>query len=228
MLERVLKDKGHDHNGSDTLVFWGWFPSGLCKKIQFCYFFSADNCIIKPNDSTKQDYNVEGFSQYIFKYMALKIWSLKYFEQYLSCISQFAVDLMHSNILAVLDYVSRAYEIEMSVRRPSAIRLSSVRPFVSPLSLNLMQEFLSKFSCCFPWAIRFHVFYLYFIFFLKKQTHFPFLPFFFFSLSWGPTGAKISKRYSYKTQPKLFLYFLPNGSHKLRLGFLKFEILTIF
>ncbi len=33
---------------------------------------------------TKQDYNLEGrpdISQYISKYMALKIWSLKYFEQ---------------------------------------------------------------------------------------------------------------------------------------------------
>ncbi len=39
-------------------------------------------------------------------------------------------------------------------------------------------------------------------------------------------GVKISKRYSSsKSQPnvfKLFLNFLPNGPHKLRLGFLKF------
>ena len=42
-------------------------------------------------------------------------------------------------------------------------------------------------------------------------------------------GAKISKRYpSYKSQPKvfkLFLNFLPNGSHKTTFGVLKIEIL---
>ncbi len=32
VFERVGKDKAHDRNGSDTLVFWGRFPSGLCKK----------------------------------------------------------------------------------------------------------------------------------------------------------------------------------------------------
>ncbi len=32
--ERVSKGKGHDRNGSDTLVFGGRFPSGL-GKIQF-------------------------------------------------------------------------------------------------------------------------------------------------------------------------------------------------
>ncbi len=40
-------------------------------------------------------------------------------------------------------------------------------------------------------------------------------------------GAKISKRYSYNSQPKvfkLFLNFLPNGSHKTTFGiFLNFE-----
>ncbi len=39
-------------------------------------------------------------------------------------------------------------------------------------------------------------------------------------------GGKISKEYfSYKSQPKvlkLFLNFLPNSPHKIRLGFLKF------
>ena len=41
-------------------------------------------------------------------------------------------------------------------------------------------------------------------------------------------GAKISKRYSYKSQLKvfkLFLNFLPNGPHKTAFGI--FEILTI-
>ncbi len=47
-------------------------------------------------------------------------------------------------------------------------------------------------------------------------------------------AAKISKRYSYKSQPKvfkLFLNFLPNGPHKNRWGIfeiLKIEILTNF
>ena len=50
-------------------------------------------------------------------------------------------------ILALLDYVSRAHEIEIC---PS----SAVRPSVSQLSLNLMHGFLSNFGCCFPWAIR--------------------------------------------------------------------------
>ena len=49
-------------------------------------FFGGDskfchNWIIKQNDSTKQDYNLEGFCQYICKYVALKICSHKYFEK---------------------------------------------------------------------------------------------------------------------------------------------------
>ncbi len=39
-----------------------------------------------------------------------------------------------------------------------------------------------------------------------------------FSLIWDPMGVKISKRYSYKSQPKafkLFLNFLPNAPHKI-------------
>ena len=49
---------------------------------------------------------------------------------------------------------------------------------------------------------------------------------FFGSLTWDPTGAKISKRYfPYKSQPKavnLFRNFLPHGPHKTTIGFLKF------
>ncbi len=47
-------------------------------------------------------------------------------------------------------------------------------------------------------------------------------------------GGKISKRYSYKSQPKafkLFLNFLPNDPHRTTFGIfeiLKIEILTIF
>ncbi len=61
-----------------------------------------------------------------------------------------------------------------------------------------------------------------------------FLLIFSFSLAWDPMGAKISKRYSYKSQPnafELFLNFLPNGPHKTAFGIFeisKIEILTFF
>ena len=55
------------------LCFGGNSPLGYVKKkTKYSYFF-CHNCIIKHNDSTKQDNNLEGFSQYISKYMALKI-----------------------------------------------------------------------------------------------------------------------------------------------------------
>ncbi len=38
---RVSKNKGHDHNCSDTLVFLELFPSELCKKKIPDIFFSA-------------------------------------------------------------------------------------------------------------------------------------------------------------------------------------------
>ena len=49
--------------------------------------------------------------------------------------------------------------------------------------------------------------------------------FFSCSLTWDTMGMKIiSKRYSYKSQPKafkLFLNFLPNGLHKTTFGIFK-------
>ncbi len=105
----------------------------------------------------------------------------------------------------------------------------SVRgPSVSELSLNLMQRFLSTFGCCIPWAICGGIFFC--LFFDKNYFIFIFSFWFFFtnilfSLSWDPTGAKISKHYSSnKSQPqafKLFLNFLPNGPHVW--DFLNFE-----
>ncbi len=43
------------------LCFGGDSPLGYVLLLFFCH-----NRIIKHNDSTKQDYNLEGFSQYIF------------------------------------------------------------------------------------------------------------------------------------------------------------------
>ncbi len=60
--------------------------------------------------------------------------------------------------------------------------------------------------------------------------------FFSFSLTLDPMGVKISKRYSYKSQPKafkLFLNFFPNGPHpkqktkQKKKTFGSFEILNI-
>ncbi len=69
----------------------------------------------------------------------------------------------HDNFLALLDYVSRAHEIE--IRPSSVVRRPSVRLW-HQLSLNFMHGFLSNFSCGFPWAICPDVF---FHFFLKKM-----------------------------------------------------------
>ncbi len=49
--------------------------------------------------------------------------------------------------VALLDYASRAHEIEICLS-------SVVRPSVSQLSLNLVHRCLLNFSCCFPWSIR--------------------------------------------------------------------------
>ncbi len=70
--------------------------------------------------------------------------------------------------------------------------------------------------------------------FLKKKEIWIFYENFSFSLTWDPMEAKISKCYSYKSQPKvfkLFLNFLPNGLHKTAFGIfqiLKIELLTNF
>ncbi len=97
-------------------------------------------------------------------------------------------------------------------------RPSVVRPSVSQLSLNSLHGFLSNFSCGFPWAIRSDFFWIF-----QKKFFLNLLRIFF-----DPMGAKISKRYSYNSQPKvlkLFLNFLPNGPHKTMFGI--FEILKI-
>ncbi len=62
------------------LCFGGDSPLCYVKNTVLLFFF-RHNCIIKQNDSTLRDYNLEGIQQYISKYMALEICSLKYFEQ---------------------------------------------------------------------------------------------------------------------------------------------------
>ena len=130
--------------------------------------------------------------------------------------------------LALFDHVSRAHEIE--IHRSVG---PSVRPLsVSQLSLNLIQGFLSNFSCCFPWVIRSDVLWI----FEKKSRIFHFFKIFFFFIyvNMRPYGSKISKRYSsYKSQPKVFkhlLNFLTPWSSKNYDGIieiLKIEILMI-
>ncbi len=61
------------------LCFGGDSPLGYVKNKVLLFFF-CHNCIVKHNDSTKQA-TWKNFSQYISKYMALKVWSLKCFEQ---------------------------------------------------------------------------------------------------------------------------------------------------
>ncbi len=66
-------------NCSGTLVFWGDFTlSYVANKV---LLFFLPQLLYQQNDSTKHDYNLEGFSQYKYKYMFLTICSLKYFEQ---------------------------------------------------------------------------------------------------------------------------------------------------
>ncbi len=63
------------------LVCWGWFSSGLCKKESFASVFSATTALSSTMIQLNRTTIWKNFPQYISKYMALKIWSLKYFEQ---------------------------------------------------------------------------------------------------------------------------------------------------
>ncbi len=90
---------------------------------------------------------------------------------------------IHLLFLALLDYVSRAHEI--AICPSSVVRPLSVRPSVSQLSLNLMNEFLSNFSCGFPWAIRSDFFWIF-----EKKFFVDFLRIFFVFVNMGPYGSK--------------------------------------
>ncbi len=124
--------------------------------------------------------------------------------------------------LALLDYVSRAHEIEICpssvVRRPSSV-----------VRVAIISEPTARISFKFHlWLLLDHSQDLFF-YFKKKILGGIFYEYFSFLLTWDPMGVKISKRYSsYKSHPKafkLFLNFLLNGPHKTTFGI--FEILTI-
>ncbi len=111
--------------------------------------------------------------------------------------------------LALLDYVSRAREIE--------IRPSSVVRLWHRLSLKLLHGFL----CHMPRL---------FCHFWKKNFVLIFQEFCSFLLTWAPLGAKTSKRYSSLKSLlnpfKLFLKFLLSGPQKSTvLDFWNFELL---
>ena len=71
-------------------------------------------------------------------------------------------------------------------RRPSVVCPSSV----SLLPQDLLDRFLSNFSCCLNFVIRSDLFSL--IFEKKKKTRFPIFRIFFpFLLTWDPMGGKM-------------------------------------
>ena len=105
---------------------------------------------------------------------------------------------MISEFLAMLDYISRAHEIEIcrsSVRRPS-IRVAIISISHARISFT--------FRLLYPLD--------------HMQRHFLLLFFneYFSSLTWDPMGAKISNRYP--PTPQRFLHFLPNGPLKTTFG----------
>ncbi len=53
------------------LCFEGGSPLGYVNT-KVLLFFSCHNCIIKQNDSTKQDYNLEGFFPIYFQIYGFK------------------------------------------------------------------------------------------------------------------------------------------------------------
>ncbi len=112
--------------------------------------------------------------------------------------------------LALLDYVSRAHEINI---RPSSVVPSSVVRLWHRLSLKLLHGLLSNFSCGFPWAICPAFFFMF-----EKKFVFDFLQIFFLFVNMGPYGSQNFKRYSsLKSVLNLFNFFLKfllSGPHK--------------
>ncbi len=127
------------------------------------------------------------------------------------CIGSYLYIISPDHVLALLDCVSRPYSMRIC---PSSVR----RPCPN-LSQNLLDRFLSNFSCCLRWPIRPDVFWIF-----EKKNAFPIL--FFVFVNMGPYGSKQIKRCSSLKSLlnifKPFLNFLLNGPHKSTvLDFLK-------
>ncbi len=89
---------------------------------------------------------------------------------------------MISEFLALLDYVSKAHEIE--------IRQSSVRLW-HQLPLNLLRGFFQILAVASPMP---GLFFFFFEFLEKNKFSKFFQDFFSFSLTWVPNGAKLRKK----------------------------------
>ena len=113
--------------------------------------------------------------------------------------------------------------ISAELMKSKFVRRPSVVPLWHRWSLDLLQRFLSNFSCCFPWTISPDVFGI-----LKKKTFLDFLRIFFVFVNMGPYGSRNRRR---KFSNLFFLNSLPNCPYKTTFGIfeiLKIEILTIF
>ncbi len=113
--------------------------------------------------------------------------------------------------LALLDYVSRAHEIE--------IRPSSVRPSVASIISEVTAWIALKFWLWLPLG---HMPRLFFIF----EIIFFIIIFLGILFVFVNMGAKTSKRYSFNSLLNLFNFFLNvlfSGRHNSTFGFLKFK-----
>ncbi len=118
---------------------------------------------------------------------SIKRINTKFVERYLSIMSPdhfFFQFFKILDYLALLDYVSRAYEIKICL---SSIHPSSVR--LSQLSLFLIRGFLSNFSCFFLWTTRWCKFFI-----VSNIFFVIFYEYFSFSLTWDPMGAKLIQK----------------------------------
>ena len=200
---------------------WGWTSVEMDsseKKSHFLILSSAWPC--QQSSWNQKSSVVRPLTQFLRNcYMdpGQILWKATY-PPYLQTAVLFFQNFWFSNFyefLALLDSVSRGHGMGL---------LSVVHPSGAQFSLNLMHGFLSKFGCCFLWAIRLDIFFN----FWKKKSFWIFYEYFLFWLTCDPMGGKILKCYSYKSQPKafkLFVNFLLNGPHKTTLG--TFEILNI-
>ncbi len=89
---------------------------------------------------------------------------------------------VHTQFLALLDYVSRAHQIKI---RPSSVVCRPSDRLWHQLSLNFMHGFLSNFSCGFPWAICPDIFFIF-----EKKNFLNFLQIFFVFVNMGPYGSE--------------------------------------